>query len=121
MATIGRMRVLVPRGVLGGIRAQRVTQELRDQRVRRDLEIAELGARTQQDRARGGKARGAQISQAATAHDQDIRRHYKKWEASEYLQDDYRSAITYIKAKIPGLTRKKIERRLKTMKLRPRQ
>jgi hypothetical protein len=72
-------------------------------------------------RVAGGETTGSQRRARAAAHDESIKRLYRTWASSDNLQDDYRSPITFIRAKIPKISRKTIERRLKILDLQVRQ
>ena len=58
---------------------------------------AVLTIHTRTNQKTKGRKRGEDIARDATQHDPVIKKHYRRWNMGDELQDEYRSAATYIK------------------------
>lgn len=65
---------------------------------------------------KGGRVRAAEISREAAKQDSQIKKHLRRWEMSDELQDEYRSAATYIHNKEPRHDLRTIQRALKRIR-----
>lgn len=61
---------------------------------------------------KGGRKRGTQIAKRAATNDPAVKKHLGRWQISEELQDEYRSAASYVQEKT-GLPRRTVERSMK--------
>lgn len=75
--------------------------------------------RTRSKKTPGGIARGLQQTASAESEDRRIRRYISQYEASDELQDTYRSVVSFLMSRT-GKSKKTIQRRLKILKSRPR-
>jgi hypothetical protein len=66
------------------------------------------------DPRKGGIRRGKQIAKAAASRDARIGQYAREWVDSDFLQDEYRTAVAYVRART-GLPEKTIRRRLRTV------
>lgn len=75
-------------------------------------DAARTGRKLVAARPKGGRTRGEQMTKAAARSDSVVAKYYRRWQMSDELQDDFRSAATYIHHKVPSLNRRTIERSL---------
>jgi hypothetical protein len=94
-------------------RANEELDRLASERTRRKLvraivklrPEARLGSAVRTARRSGGRARGQQLAADATKHDATIRKYHRQWQQSDELQDEYRSAVAFIRTKTNLATR----------------
>lgn len=94
-----------------GIRIGRLVTEA----ARAAWPIVTHGRARQRAQSAGGRARGRQRAQQAAREDAVIRKRLREWQASDVLQDEYRSPAAYI-ARRTSLPRRTIERRLRRLR-----
>ena len=72
--------------------------------------LVTLGRQARTAKQKGGLARGQQVSKIARASAAEITRHHRRFQQSDELQSAYRTATAYIATKVPGVTKRTINK-----------